>query len=76
MKNTTTTINGIKFIYEENQSNPNGNTFAMYKDGKEYGVALVGESSREIGWNTGIFATDEELEAINILRTRLGLRVR
>lgn len=76
MKNTTTTINGIKFIYEENQSNPNGNTFAMYKDGKEYGVALVSKSNREIGWNTGIFATDEELEAINTLRARLGLRVR
>lgn len=70
-KNGTEKINvkGITFeIGYVSDREFSGYVFSMKKDNKWYGVLLVNADNREIGWNSGIMATDDEIEAIEAAR--------
>lgn len=41
-----------------------GPVFEIYKNGKTYGALSVNSKNRELGFMSGIYATDEELIAI------------
>ena len=70
-------VDGIEFIIgKQNDSEFSGPIFEMVKDGKKYGVLCVSENQRELGFNSGVFATDAEMSAIKkakqILRESVG----
>lgn len=70
-------VNGISFrIGYLTESEFSGYVFEMKKNGSWYGVLMVSESERELGYESGIFATDDELAAIkiagNILSEKYG----
>lgn len=70
-------VDGVKFIIgKQNDCEFSGPIFEMVKDGKKYGVGCVSENQRELGFNSGVFATDKELEAIKkaekILKELIG----
>lgn len=63
------TINNIHFhIGYKVDAEFAGYVFEMKKDGEWHGVLWVNENKREIGWNTGIMATDEEIATIEQAR--------
>lgn len=72
MKNTKkAVIDGVRFEFGYMADTEfSGPVFAMYKNGEWHGVLLVDENHREIGWNSGLYATDEELAAIKKARAQ------
>lgn len=71
------TINNIIFqIGYTVDAEFSGYVCAMRKNGEWQGVLFVNSQEREIGWNTGIMATDAEIEAIEkaraIMREKYG----
>lgn len=63
-------INGFEFnIGYKAETEFAGYICEMKKDGEWHGVRFTGiNNDNEIGWNTGIFATEEELAAIEEAR--------
>lgn len=51
-----------------------GYVFMMKKNGEYYGALNIREDDKELGWRSGIYATDKEFDAIckarKILRER------
>lgn len=72
MKNGTEIIKvrGLTFrIGYLSEPDISGYVCEMKKGGEWHGVLFVGiNGKKELGWNSGIFATDEELTAINEAR--------
>lgn len=67
MKNSIKTIkvNGIKFnIGWMADAEFAGPVFEIYKNGKTYGALCVDSENRELGFMSGVYATDEEIVAI------------
>lgn len=62
-------VNGIAFtIGYLCETEFSGYVCEMNKAGDKYGVLFTNENNRELGYNSGIYATDEELEAIKEAR--------
>lgn len=62
-------IDGITFrIGYLLDSEFSGYVFEMKKNGEWHGMLWVNESKREIGWNSGIMATEAEITAISKAR--------
>ena len=72
MKKTGTemiNVNGIDFkIGYLMESEFSGYVCSMKKDGNWYGALLTDTYNHELGWNSGVYATDNELEAIKTAR--------
>ena len=62
-------VNGIEFkIGYLVDREFNGYVFEIKKNNKWYGALFVNSDKRELGFRSGVFATDEEVEAIEIAR--------
>lgn len=69
----TIKVDGIKFdIGIQEDAEFHGKIFAMHKDNKTYGVLLVNNERRELGFRSGLFASDNELAAIEKARAILN----
>lgn len=65
------TVNGFEFEIGYQCDSEFADYVCMMKKGNDwYGVRWcgVGEFDNELGWNTGLYATNEELEAIRAAR--------
>ena len=68
-KNENIKIGNILFnLGWKSDSEFSGAIFEMIKDGKKYGALLVAKTGDEIGFNSGIYATEEEVEACVLAR--------
>lgn len=72
----TIKVDGIKFdIGIQGDAEFHGKIFAMHKCNKTYGVICVDSERRELGFRSGIFATDKEIMAIEKARIILNKRI-
>lgn len=65
----TVIINGIKFnlgwLYAFESSGP---IFEIYREDEKHGALSVRKEGDELGWNSGLFATNEEARACALAR--------
>lgn len=66
----TISVNGINFtIGYTSNCEFSGYVFEMTKDGKKYGALWVDKENRKLGYDGNVYATDDEISAIEIAKS-------